>query len=117
VFLQEIDSNTTIVLVATFRKLVNDYMKQECLLSGAASKLLELYRVKEDRRKHITSAMLCVHPPYQARPLHYNPMVHASVLVHWVTRIPNNSLLSLHQEKIIEVAIMMTAPIRYKQDL
>jgi hypothetical protein len=115
VHLTELQSQCTIVLVATFRKSVSDYMKRSNLLAEATSQLLNLYRAKEARRRNVIPATLYAGPTFEARPLHYNPMVHASVLVHWVTRIP---LHLLHQEKIVELAVAFfrtNNPIRFHE--
>ena len=75
----------TVLVVATFRSSIDHYLGRGEKVVPVAEKLIAIYNRQAESRKKITSETV---RNGRTQALHYDPMVHGSVVVDWITKMP-----------------------------
>ena len=72
------------LLIGTARRSVRDYYHRRDFLAKAATELIDVFNQSNTKTKNISTDLLCFDEPHAIIALHYDPMVHASVVLHWL---------------------------------
>jgi hypothetical protein len=91
IYLDNLKSWATVLLVDTACHLVKDYYTHCDSLCGGPSELIQTYHQESPMTKDIAAKHLCCKKPHAIIPLHYDPMVHALVAIHCLNHLPPGS--------------------------